>query len=230
VATVLKVSEKQWVKVGLPANAYKTILAKGFSIVWKQGGGFSIYDLKQEQYWGFAKIKGDEIFPDAVFKGKYKELTGVQFLAVKEVTDLADLDLGVAAPISATKPASALSPEKVGQIKAGVNLTNVEDVGVYVKGTSANYRVYLVSDDCNIAFRLAGGQLAIRVEKFTPAAKKELAGWGVEMNKVTDDGRAYGSCHLNVGSPEMARRTLGSLAASVLSKTPTKLLAKDKVL
>lgn len=231
VATVFKVSEKQWTKVGFPAPAYHKLVALGYQPVWKLGGGFTLHDVKNEQQWGTAKVKGDKAYPDAIFKSKYKELVG-QPLVLTAFTggqvDFSDIILGEAGPEAGMpmKTPSQVSPEKVSQIKDGVNLSNVEEVGVYVKGTSANYKVYLISDDCNIAFRYGGGQLAIRAERFSDAASKALAAWGCTPKKGD---RPYASCHLNVPNAELARRTLGSLAMSVLTGPPKKLLSKEQV-
>jgi hypothetical protein len=231
VATVFKVSEAQWVKQGLPASGYKTLLQQGYQPRWKQGGGFTLTD-SQGCDWGFAKVKGAKISPDHIFKAKYQEVVGHPLTLAVTLEDsgqsLGDILGEALAQTVPVKKAASLPSKKIDQVLKGANLSNVEEVGVYVKGTDSPYLVYLLSDDCNIAYRYKNSQLAIRTEAMTPAAKKAVVAWGLGL-KTTSDGRSYASNHLSVTSLEVARRTLGSLAASVLTAPPKKMLSKDEV-
>lgn len=235
-ATHFWMSEKQWVELGLPADALAKINGKKHGVAWKTGGGVSIVDKKSDDIFGFAKVKGGEVHPDIVFKSKYKELVGKPFTvnsiaaALSTMDELAKSDeLDVDVPTGpvvkpAAKPASKPKPAAT-----GLNLSTVEDVGVLVPGTTGMtkpYKVFLISDDCNIAYRWTGGSLSVRAEKFTDAAKQALSQWGLEV-KAGD--RPYASAHLNIANQSLVPRTLGSLAASVLSGAPKKQLSKDKV-
>lgn len=230
-AVVLKVSEKEWAKKGLPAEAYQAILSKGYQVVHKPGGGWSF--SKGDELTGVALMKGAGMKPDWAFDSKYKELTGLKFdpkpfLAKKQqqggtVTGSMISPIpGAASPMQ--KPKAPSGDSKFNGIPT---LTEVEEVGVAVQGTGKIYRSYLISDDANIAFRLAGGQLSIRAERFTPEAKKAIAAWGMDVKTGKD--RPYASAHVNVGTQDVAVRTLGSLAMSFLTAPPKKMLAKNKV-
>jgi len=91
-----------------------------------------------------------------------------------------------------------------------LNLTTVTDVGVAIPGTSSTYTSYMISDDCNIAYRWTGKGLSIRAEKFTPAAAKALEEWGLDLKKGK---RPYASTHLQITDKKLVPRTLGSLVA-----------------
>lgn len=221
-ATYLKVSEKQWVKAGMPADAFKKIVNKGHFPAWKSGGGIVLVDSNNDEF-GFAKIKDGIAHPDLTFKSLYKQLVGMPFVIDGGVPD-APTTAAELSPFKVQMKTKDLPKEKIEQIKEGVNLSNVDDVGVSVQGTSSLYKVFLVSDDVNIAYRYTGSGLSIRAERFTKDAEKALAAWGLKIGSPNP--RPYYSIHLSVNTKDIVARTLGSLAASVLTKAPTKQLSK----
>lgn len=243
-ATFFWMSKKQWTEKGFPVHAYDLLASKGYGLAWKGGGGITMVHKASEEAFGFAKIKGDNVEPDLVFRTKYKEVMGIPLVLAKlgapEILDVQEGSVAAPAPYSPPvypAPGSKKPPKKkplsspvtMGTANADdskENLTTVNEVGVMVPGTQKPYRVFLISDDVNIAYRYQSGQLAIRAEKFTPEAKAALNAWGVQPKSGT---RPYASCHLQVPDKATVVKTLGSLAASVLTGAPAKQLAKDKI-
>lgn len=232
---MLKCGLKQWGELGLTAAHFNAVKVAGYLVIWR-GANLVFHDQTTLKEYGKAHVKGGIVDPDWAFSAKFEELTGQ---ALKPILAKFAADTALSSPekkqgnvvLAATnqpeaaapapspyKTAGDLSAKKVSQLK-DVNLTTVQEVGVIVPGTTegSQYRVYLVSDDCNIAYRMTSGKLSIRAEKFDKAAKVALEDWGLTVHEVTANKRPYASIHVSVTDKKLALKTLGSLAASVVT-------------
>lgn len=184
-------------------------------------------------------------YPDIDFKAIYKTVYMKKHIAGK---GWLSTSLAIAFPIAyqelVSKVPAGASPEEedittlkvVGEPSPStldkVDLIDAEVAGQKVFGTDSGstYTTYLVSKDGNIAYRIDGPKLSIRVEKCTYSARKALVAWGLDdkgKNKKT--GENYCSVHLQVDSPSYVVRTLGSLAATILTGPAKSVLVKGDV-
>ena len=230
-AAVFKVSQSEWVKRGFSDTDYIALLNNGYQVIWTEGGGAWTLRDKDGITYGKATAKsqsgGYAVAPDVLFAAKFKDVTGNVFVQgfVNKTKN---------SPSKSPQPKQSLADALMSHhsnaqqppASPDLNLTTVTDVGVAIPGTSSTYTSYMISDDCNIAYRWTGKGLSIRAEKFTPAAAKALEEWGLDLKKGK---RPYASTHLQITDKKLVPRTLGSLAACVLTGAPDKILAKEKI-
>lgn len=201
-ANFLKVSKSQWTNSGLPGEDYDLIVKSGHSIVWS-GSAWAFKEATSDKVTGHCLNKATTgLQPDTAFQALYKKLVGKQ-MAVSDTPQKAGATVDVTNP-----PKSSV-----------VLLKDAETVGQICAGTSKPYKVYMVSPEFKLAYRVSSGskQISLRVEAVSsPTVKAKLIAWGFDFKKA-DDGREYGSVHLMLGSKELASKTLGSIIGSTLT-------------
>lgn len=226
-----EVSPKKWKALGLPLEHMTAINNAGFKLLWD---GSKIFMSNDEEVYGDIYVKAGMITSvDLLFRAKYKELTGSPFYESVGVKDSNTSDaFAEETPKDKAWPKpheATVSPDSPAFPDGVVRLRDAKSAGQKVQGTNAVYTTCLISDDANLAYRLkqgSAGGLSIRAEGYDQTTRDRLVNWGFTVKGDGPDG--YASVHLSTNDLEVARRTLGSIQATILTKAPEDVLyAKD---